>query len=71
MAFGSSLIAMITGNRRGKRAGARLRALIEPSQEDPTTWQQDTATRVRFELIGIGLAVAAMMIGYASLGSWN
>jgi hypothetical protein len=72
MAFGSSLIAMITGNRRGKRAGKRLLALLEPKHEDETPWRQDTATtRPRFEMIGVSLAVLALMVGYASLGSWN
>ena len=72
MAFGSSVIAMITGNRRGKRAGKRLLALLGPNNDDVTAWRQDTATtRARFEMIGVGLAVAVAMVGYASLGSWN
>ena len=72
MAFGSSLVAMVTGNRRGRRAGRRLLALHGPFATANVSWHQDdTRTRIRFEMISLAVTIVGLMVGYSTLASWN
>ena len=68
MAFGTSLIAEFTGNRRGKRAARRLAEIIEPFADDSSNWTQDTVEphprwavlRVTIVITGLAMLLAVL-----------
>ncbi len=68
MAFGSSLIAMVTGNRRGKRAARRLGEIVGTFTASGGNWKQDTVRpHPRWAMLGVGVGVTCVAMLAAAL----
>jgi hypothetical protein len=67
MGFGPSVIAKLTGNRRGKRAARRLTAIVGPFGDAAASLRQATVLRqIRWKPFSIGavLGIVGLAIGW-------